>query len=548
VSNLGAFIIVSFSVPYFSVCRQQLIVSATTNMTPEESTAATWGRLMDKGRTSLGQRSLEVSLHHFTTALYMCETHPVLEGRKYLVLGNLGWISRLSGKYPQAIETLEQALTLADAVLGPPTRERVQIAGELGTVYRLMDRHDDARRVFAEQYTVARGMNLYGATCRAIGNVGMANYQRALELWNNLEDKTDPATTHQIRDLIKTAVEQLQERVKRANDICEYEDRFSGHGATTRARTAAGWAAIGHGRLSLCKTLLASVDPKKRHQLLSEAEKHALDAINSTSSTYDTSVSFARFFYGRILLLQGKKDLALKHFNPHQAEDILYWYPSQSTPAILFTKEHSSEHRGYLRELVEAGADFTVIDDEGYDALQYAFFNGDTASGKIILKGLQNQGLTVPELKEHQATARLRKGYREIFQEKLRPLLYQGKKDAVKNIRKVYAETIAKDPQKSTVFDRLKYIRYTDFERFGRLPRSSDGLVRAFELGENGEDENDVDYLIFFSYRWINADRSLNTPDDSNHTQYQRMLAATEQFLKVNEEVDREKLCIWMVS
>jgi hypothetical protein len=56
-----------------------------------------------------------------------------------------------------------------------------------------------------------------------------------------------------------------------------------------------------------------------------------------------------------------------------------------------------------------------------------------------------------------------------------------------------------------------------------------------------------LDFLIFFSYRWINQDRSLNTPDDANHTQYRRMLDATEMFLQQNPSVDRERLCIWMV-
>lgn len=66
--------------------------------------------------------------------------------------------------------------------------------------------------------------------------------------------------------------------------------------------------------------------------------------------------------------------------------------------------------------------------------------------------------------------------------------------------------------------DHLKYIRYTNFEKFGWLRRSSDGLASSFELGPNGEDDDNVDYLIFCSYRWINTDGSLNTPDYANYT------------------------------
>ncbi|KAK0624050.1 hypothetical protein B0T14DRAFT_192742 [Immersiella caudata] len=512
--------------------------------TTEPGIAAKWQRLMDKARTSLARRSLEVSLQHSTAALHMCETHHQLKDRKYLVLGNIGWISRLNGKYPQAIATLEEALALADALPGPPTRERIQIWGELGIIYHLSDRFDDAQRIFSEQYEVAKGTGLYGATCRAIGNLGKANYQRALGLWNTNSNK-DPTVTQQVRDLLDLAIEQLKERVQRSRSIFDYEDRFSGHGATTRARKAAAWETGGYSRLSLCSTLLASVDPENREAHLEQAEKYATSAVRDTGIILNSSRTLALFFLGRVFYLRGKKDLAMQYFNPHISGD-WYWSPSRCTPAITFSKEHSSEHRGYLRELVEIGADLDAVDEQGYNALDYTVFNSDEESQGIIIGGLRKNGASEALTQERLSTARLRKEYREIFQEKLRPLLQPGGNDTVKKIRRVYAETIASDPQKAGMFDKLKYIRYTDFEQFGRLPRSSDGLVREFELGENGEDKNGVDCLIFFSYRWINADRSLNTPDDAEHTQYQRMVSAAEGYMRENEEVDREKLCIWM--
>lgn len=169
-----------------------------------------------------------------------------------------------------------------------------------------------------------------------------------------------------------------------------------------------------------------------------------------------------------------------------------------------------------------------------------------------MLEGLQKQsGLSETAAAARLHEARLRKGYREILQDKLRPVLYRRGEDpeSMKKLRKAYADALAADPEKSRLFDHLKYIRYTDFKRFGRLPRSSDGLVRSFESAEeSGGGENDLDVIIFFSYRWVNQDRSLNTPDDAEHTQYRRMLDAAGSFLQQNPTVDAEKLCIWMVS
>jgi len=540
----------AISFPFFSKCNSnKTAMMATERNLPDERALVTWQSLMDNGRIAIGRRALEISLHHFTSALHMCETYPHLQDRKYMVLGDLGWISRLSGKYAESVETLEEALALADAIPGPPTKQRISIAGELGTLYRLMDRYDDAKRMFAEQYKVAKGMGpkLSGATCRAIGNLGMANYQRALELWNKEKNNTNvnPEVAQKVRDMVKLAIEQQHERIKRALKIQDAEDKCQNHGETQRYKKAIGWEAIGHSRLSLCYTLLASVDPKQRHEMLEQAESHALSGMKGGGD--DSNITFARFFYGRVLLLQGEKELANTFFNPHLNPGF-NWTPAEGTPAIAFSQEHSLEHRVYLREIVESGADLEPVDDEGYDALQYTIFNGDKESEKIILDGFRKKGASNVELNERRETAHLRKGYREIFQEKLRPLLYQGKTDTIKEIRRVYAQTIEADPQKSSVFDHLKYIRYTDFKTFGRLPRSSDGLVKSFKLGPDGEDDNYLDFLIFFSYRWINTDRSLNTPDDADHTQYRRMLDAIEQFLEANTDVDMEMLCIWMVS
>jgi len=125
-------------------------VKDTTPVDDDDAAALkSWQALMDSGRIHVDRRALELSLHNYTSALHLCESHPsILAERKYLVLGGLGWLHRLKGRYSDAVRILEEALALADPVSapGPPTQERVQIAGELGTVYRLMDRHEDARR------------------------------------------------------------------------------------------------------------------------------------------------------------------------------------------------------------------------------------------------------------------------------------------------------------------------------------------------------------------------------------------------------------------
>ncbi|KAL2166965.1 hypothetical protein VTG60DRAFT_1923 [Thermothelomyces hinnuleus] len=82
----------------------------------------------------------------------------------------------------------------------------------------------------------------------------------------------------------------------------------------------------------------------------------------------------------------------------------------------------------------------------------------------------------------------------------------------------------------STALDHTVFSGNAESEAvFGRLPRSRDGLVRTFQLEKSGE-ENELGVLIFFSYRWLNQDRSLNRPDAKPN----------------NPTVEADKLCIWM--
>lgn len=411
----------------------------------------------------------------------------------------------------------------------------MQIAGELGNVYRLIGRDEDATKAFDEQYRVAKEMGLTGPMCRAVGNLGVVSYGLGLKKWKEGEKEEG-------KKLIEQAMKQLRAKIRLAKVVQDEEDGKRGHGATVRERQAVGWEGIGYSRLSLCYDALVEMEGKE--ELLEEAESLAEKAVEMVVWWYSGALPLAKWLYARVLLKRGKKEEAAEMLNPKPRYDR---FPGVTTPAMAMCKQPSVEYRGWLTEAVEAGADLEITDDEGYTALDHAVFNGDEETINIVLEGLKRTGLSENDVEERKKESLIRKGYREVLQEKLRPILYEKRPDCVKQLRRAYAEALSADPDKRSSFDRLKFIPYLDFARFGRLPRSTDGLVQEFKLGTDGQEDN-VEYLIFFSYRWINSEQSLNTPDDANHTQYHRMLDAIGKFLKVHLEVDSEKLCIWMVS
>ncbi|KAJ5015267.1 hypothetical protein K4K57_000404 [Colletotrichum sp. SAR 10_99] len=254
-----------------------------------------------------------------------------------------------------------------------------------------------------------------------------------------------------------------------------------------------------------------------------------------TENSPDTTVrAISRFFYGRALLLEGRRKEALGLFNN----------PGTCTSAIAFAKEPSEEHRGYLRELVGVGADMEIVDEHGYTALDHAVFNGDTETEAVVLDGLGKKGAA--NIAQRQAEARLRKGYRELFQEHMRPTLLGGGGGKVRHVRRVYADALATDGEKGKMFDVFKFMRWEDFKKFGRLPRSSDGLAQELLARPAETVETGAEFVIFFSYRWMNKEPGAKSPDDGAHTQYRRMQTAVEQFLCLYPTVDPNKLGLWM--
>ncbi|KAJ9143126.1 Tetratricopeptide repeat protein 28 [Pleurostoma richardsiae] len=480
-------------------------------------TVRSWENLMERGRRHAQKAEWEHALRLFSSALNLCErSRYLLEAGSYrnVVLGELGSTNRRFGRYEQARDFLEKAISGTR-----PSAQRVELSGELGVVYRQMNLLEAARRALQMQYDTAKEIGFERGLCRAVGNIGMINYQ--LYLLNGKDALLDVAIKQQ-RERISSA-----QKLRMSSKLKDIEPNR----AARWLREANTWESIGHSRLSLCYAARRSVD---------EAISAARASVTLASSSEDsTMLAMSRFYYGRALLMDGRHAEALQQFNPS----------GTCTPAIALCKEPSEEHRQYLRELVDAGADMDLVDEQGYKALDYAVFNGDQATELLVLNALRQQliGDVEHEISQRQNEARLRKGYRELFQELLRPVLLGSRERQLHRLRCVYAEAIAADEEKRHMFDQLKFVRYRDFERSGSLLRSGDGQVQKFRApNEDGSQGASPDFFIFFSYRWLNKEPGAVSPDDATHTQYKRMLAALEDFLKLHPFVDRENLCIWV--
>ncbi|KAF2824854.1 hypothetical protein CC86DRAFT_296404 [Ophiobolus disseminans] len=462
-----------------------------------------WEILKDVGLQHAMLGDWEEALRSYRTALHVCKSQPWIDSPRYshFTLGKVGHMYRMLGLYTQACECLEEAV-----IDTPMSRTRLGCLGELAVVYRHMNRLQDSKWASQEQYNGAKEFDLEDDVCRAVGTLGMVNCQLYL------------LTTE--RELLESAISQLEECVSRAQQLKD----------VTRE-------AIGHGRLSVC--YIAKLDYE--------------NAVASGQRSYDlmqlqrdaSKISFAGAFFGRTLLLAGRDEEALALFNPS----------SGCPPVIALCREISDEHRQYIIEIIAAGADLKLRDDHGYTALECAMYNGDHATAKIIEEGLRAQilregGDVDQQIKQFQYEATLRKGYRDIFQDKLRPVLLQANPDsssALQSLRKKYAAALTDDLEKQRTFDRLKYVTYSNFLRSNRLPKSNHGYTQYLAHGSPGPSDP---FILFFSYRWIAKDVGVqldgDSPDDFERTQYRRMLRAIELFLNHHPVVDREQLCIWI--
>ena len=453
---------------------------------------------ISQGRMRAQIADWEHGLRAYENALSLCESNIHLRAAsryRLLVLSEIGSIYRRFGRFHRAKEYLEEALQDME-----PSIEQVEISGELGVIYRHIDQLEDAKRVFQIQYDTAKQLGADKSLCRAVGNLGMVNYQ--LSQANPKQPDVE---------LLELAIAQLNERVE-----------------TARVVQNATWETIGLGRLSLCFTAQRN---------FKQAIDVAREAVELTQSSTDpTVIALTLLLYGRALLKDGQKAKALEQFNPS----------SGCTPAIALCKEPSKENREYLRELVACGVDLDRTDEQGYSALDYAAFNGDLATVDIVLDGIRNgpHNNTEAELQTRMSDARVRKGYREIFQERMRPVLFRpvAGENQVHSLRRVYAEALLADPQTGKDFDKLKFVRYTDFQKLGGIQRSNSAQAQRIISEVTEQNASDL-VVIFFSYCWIGGD----SPDDEKGTQYHRMNQACEDFLRLHPTVDREMLGIWVV-
>jgi tetratricopeptide (TPR) repeat protein len=478
--------------------------------------ARTWEMCMSEGRRHAQRAEWEHALRAFQEALGAADNlsglHESFHGAtqyRHLALGDLGNTNRRFGRYDIAKNILESTI----AEMGP-CAHRVELSGELGVTYRHMDRLDDAKRAFEGQYNTAQELDLDYEACRAIGNLGMANYQLSRQ---NSDDA-----------LLDLAIKQLTRRVMDARRLKEGLDAQGPVESIRWLNTLNRWETIGLARLSICHHARGNAN---------EAIMSSFESIHMTKDPPDPTVkAMSRFFYGRALLLEGRRKEAMSLFN----------VPGTCTPAIAFAKEPSDEHRSYLRELMILGADMDIVDEQGYTALDHAVFNGDAEAEAIILEGLRKNA----ELKiaQRQAEAKLRKGYREIFQESMRPLLVRRSEGGLQALRRAYAKALRKDDQKRKLFDQLKFVPWSEFLNSGRLPLWYDGLVKEFMPISTGSEEAGTEFIIFISYRWINREPGAKSPDDTNHTQYRRIQSAVARFLRLHPSIDSSKLGIWIVS
>ncbi|EIW58108.1 uncharacterized protein TRAVEDRAFT_37165 [Trametes versicolor FP-101664 SS1] len=467
--------------------------------------------LIQEGRQRAGEAEWEPAQRAIRDAIDVCSspTSALVHELRYLAIAvaELGNISRRFGHYDRARTILEELLS----AMRKPSLLCAEIYGELGVICRHLGKLDEAKDALEAQYMMAKELGWERGTCRAVGNLGMINYQ----LSQNTHDD----------GLLDAATRQLEERVELARRLKETTD--GGKAPDWNKLTA--WEGIGLARLSLCHTARGSF-----HEAI-EAARTSLDC--NYASGDPTVIAMSRLFYGRALLLERRRDEALAAFNP----------PGTCTPAMALCKEPSEEYRGYLGALVaDVGVHLDVLDEQGYSALDYAVFSGDGETERLVIQGLQLR-LPGSQVERHRTEAYLRKGYRELFQEALRPVLLESKDhNGLQRLRVAYADALAADESKGELFDRLKFVRYRDFEKFGRLPMSSEGRTQVFNP-KKAEEGGEANYIVFFSYTWCwNKRLGIPSPDDEEHTQYRRMLGAIKAFLELRPSIDPNRLGIWL--
>lgn len=244
-------------------------------------------------------------------------------------------------------------------------------------------------------------------------------------------------------------------------------------------------------------------------------------------------------------------------------------HPDMCTSAIALCREPLDNYPRYLEEITELSLDMEHYDESGYSALDYTVFQDSSEMEQVVLRRLRegnyegaekNESMRAKTIQRLEGESVLKRHYREIFQECLRPNLMKGGRDSIQKVRDSYADLLTKDEAKKAKFDQLRVVSYADFIAHGRLPSFGDGITREYSSIQAAERDKVVkECVVFFSYRW-RIPRE-NRPDDSTKTehgegtQYGRMCAALKSLLDImsggnwhGSSLNSDNLYIWLVS
>ncbi|KAF2830273.1 hypothetical protein CC86DRAFT_342904 [Ophiobolus disseminans] len=354
-------------------------------------------------------------------------------------------------------------------------------------------------------------------------------------LWQSMTPQ-DPA-------FLQEAIDKMNERVSLSRALQERakaEDpgsRYLGLGQT--------WESVGLSRLAVL--YVAAGDTGKAVAAARECRRRQTNKDPTVSA-------FSAFFLGNALWHDGQKDAALQAWNVP---------PETTSPPTALCKEPSEEHNGYLKFMADAGVDFDISDEHGFSALDYAILGDskDAVATVPIVEGAlkraidsrirsEKRGLSEDEIQKQvneaiaykKRQAELRRLYRTVLQEQIRPELRAKSDSTLKRLRAICSRFVTEDLKGQTMLDKFKYVRYIDFKNHQKLPRSDSGLVKVYSEADNDNHATDELFVIFFSYRWIGGD----VPDDSKNTQWKRMISCAEAFLVQNPDVRLETLGIWL--
>lgn len=387
-------------------------------------------------------------------------------------------------------------------------------------------------------------------SCSVVGNIGLFDYLR----FQRDHDKS----------LLHKSILHFEERVRRAKNLQAALQKHVGRrdqDDNTQAQLAGqieyahAWESIGYACLTP-----ARISNGELEEALRCGEKSQKLTQKSKNSTIR---GLSRFFYGYALLKNRKMDMAKERLGFSGLD------PDMCTSAIALCREPLDNYPRYVEEITELGLDMERYDENGYSALDYTVFQDSFEMRQVVLRRLWKgnyEGAEKDELMRAETIQRLedesvlKRHYREIFQEYLKPNLMKGGRDSIQKVRDSYADLLTKDETKKAKFDQLRVVSYADFIAHGRLPSFGDGITREYSSVQAAEGDRVVkECVVFFSYRW-RIPRE-NRPDDSTKTehgegtQYGRMCAALKSLLDImsggnwhGSSLDSDNLYIWLVS